>query len=188
MQKRLWHLLLIFSFFLLSTNQIDAQVDLAEPVDYGKLFAENLSRAGKVLNLSGKKIGDEGLKILLKQDFIKKLKKLDLRYNDISPEGAKNLAQSQQLPKLKKLILRHNFFADEGTVAFANSSSFPNLEVLQLGWNEVRDAGALALAESKKFPKLKKLDLRGNYLAGETKKTLRTTLAHLKSLRIFQSE
>ena len=79
MQKRLWHLLLIFSFFLLSTNQIDAQVDLAEPVDYGKLFAENLSRAGKVLNLSGKKIGDEGLKILLKQDFIKKLKKLDLR-------------------------------------------------------------------------------------------------------------
>ena len=186
MQKRKWIFLLIFTFFLLSTNRINAQFALTGPVDYEKLFAENLSRG--VLNLSGKKIGDEGLKILLKQGFIKKLKKLDLRYNAISPKGAKILAQSQPLPKLKTLILKHNFFSDEGTVAFANSTSFPNLEVLQLGWNEVRDAGALALADSKNFPKLKKLDLRGNFLAGKTKETLRATLAHLKSLRIFQAE
>ena len=186
MQKRKWVFLLIFTFFLLSTNRIDAQFDLTGPVDYEKLFFENLSGGGKVLNLSGKKIGDEGLEILLKQGFIKKLKKLDLRYNAISPKGAKILAQSQPLPKLKTLILKHNFFSDEGTVAFANSTSFPNLEVLQLGWNEVRDAGALALADSKNFPKLKKLDLRGNFLAGKTKETLRATLAHLKSLRIFQ--
>ena len=188
MQKRKWLFLLTFSFLLLSINPVGAQVDLAEPVDYGKLFTENLSRAGKVLNLSGKKIGDEGLKFLLQQEFLKKIKILDLRYNDISPIGAEYLAQSARLPKLKKLILRHNIFADEGTVAFASSSSFPNLEVLQLGWNEVRDAGALALASSKNFPKLKKLDLRGNFLAGKTKETLRTTLAHLISLRIFQSE
>ena len=186
MQKRKWVFLLIFTFFLLSTNRIDAQFDLTGPVDYEKLFVENLSRG--VLNLSGRKIGDEGLEVLLKQGFIKKLKKLDLRYNAISPKGAKILAQSQPLPKLKTLILKHNFFSDEGTVAFANSTSFPNLEVLQLGWNEVRDAGALALADSKNFPKLKKLDLRGNFLAGKTKETLRATLAHLKSLRIFQAE
>ncbi|MBC8287822.1 MAG: hypothetical protein H8E42_10165 [Nitrospinae bacterium] len=165
-----------------------AQVGSSEPVDYEKLFAENLSMGGKVLNLSGKNIGDEGLKILLKQDFIKKLKRIDLRYNAISPTGAKILAQTPALPKLKILILRHNFFADEGTLALADSSSFPNLEALQLGWNEVRDSGALALANSKNFPKLKKLDLRGNFLAGKTKDKLRTSLAHLKSLRIFQSE
>jgi len=175
----------LLMFFLLPLNWCEAQTDSS--VDYKKLFAENLSMGGKVLNLSGKKIGDEGLKILLEQDFIKKLKKLDLRYNDISPKGAEILAQTPPLPKLKTLILKHNFFADEGTLAFANSSSFPNLEALQLSWNEVRDAGALALASTKNFPKLKKLDLRGNFLAGKTKETLRTSLAHLKSLRIFQS-
>jgi len=165
-----------------------AQLTSSEPINYQELFADNLSRGGQVLNLSGKNIGDEGLKILLKQDFIKKLEKLDLRYNDISPNGAETLAHALPLPKLKTLILKHNFFADEGTVALANSHSFPNLEKLQLGWNEVRDTGAIALANSKNFPKLKKLDLRGNFLAGKTKDTLRTSLADLKSLRIFQSE
>ena len=178
----------LFLLFLLSVNLGEAQISFLEPVDYEKLFADNLSWGDKALNLSGKKIGDEGLKILLKQDFIKKLKKLDLRYNDISPNGAETLAHTPPLPKLKTLILKHNFFADEGTVALANSPSFPNLEKLQLGWNEVRDTGALALANSKNFPKLKKLDLRGNFLAGKTKDILRTSLAHLQSLRIFQSE
>jgi Ran GTPase-activating protein (RanGAP) involved in mRNA processing and transport len=186
MLKRKCFFLLMLFFLLVSWGE--AQTNFSEPVDYEKLFAENLSRGGKVLNLSGKKIGDAGLKILLKQDFLKKLKKLDLRYNDISPNGAEILAQTPPLLKLKTLILKHNIFADEGTVALANSSSFPNLETLQLGWNEVRDAGALALAHSKNFPKLKKLDLRGNFLAGKTKDILRTSLAHLKSLRIFQSE
>ena len=178
----------LFLLFLLSVNWGEAQISFSEPVDYEKLFADNLSWGDNALNLSGKKIGDEGLKILLRQDFIKKLKKLDLRYNDISPNGAETLAQTLPLPKLKTLILKHNFFADEGTVALANSPSFPNLEKLQLGWNEVRDTGALALANSKNFPKLKKLDLRGNFLAGKTKDILRTSLADLESLRIFQSE
>jgi Ran GTPase-activating protein (RanGAP) involved in mRNA processing and transport len=178
----------IFMLFLLLVSCGEAQTSFSEPVDYKKLFGDNLSRGEKALNLSGKKIGDEGLKILLKQDFIKKLEKLDLRYNDISPNGAETLAHAPPLPKLKTLILKHNFFADEGTVALANSHSFPNLEKLQLGWNEVRDTGALALANSKNFPKLKKLDLRGNFLAGKTKDILRTSLADLKSLRIFQSE
>jgi len=186
MLKRKYFFLLLIFFLFVSWGE--AQTSLSKPTDYEKLFADNLTRGGKVLNLSGKNIGDAGLKILFKQAFIKKLKKLDLRYNDISPNGAETLAQTQPLPKLKTLILKHNFFADEGTVALANSASFPNLEKLQLGWNEVRDAGALALANSKNFPKLKKLDLRGNFLAGKTKETLRSSLSYLKSLRIFQSE
>ncbi len=181
------HIFLLM-LFLLPANWSEGQIGSSELVDYEKLFAENLSMDGKVLNLSRKNIGDEGLRILLKQGFMKKLKKLDLRYNGISPKGAKTLAQTPPLPKLKTLILRHNFFADEGTVALANSSSFPNLEALQLGWNEIRDMGALALVHSKNFPKMEKLDLRGSFLAGKTKETLRASLAHLKSLRIFQSE
>ena len=173
------------------------QTDIDEPVcvmdidvllvnDYEKIFKDNLRRGA--LNLSGKKIGDKGLDILLKQEFLVDLKKLDLRYNELSPLGAKMLAGAQPFLKLKTLVLKHNFFADEGTIALARSESFPKLESLQLGWNEIRDAGALALVESENFPNLKKLDLRGNFLADKPKNALRSSFLHLKSLRIFQSE
>ncbi|MZG52867.1 MAG: hypothetical protein F3744_02280 [Nitrospinae bacterium] len=162
-----------------------AQIDSAKP-DYETLFKDNLRRG--TLNLSGKKIGDKGLQVLLKQEFVGGLKKIDLRYNEISPAGARLLANAEPFKKLKTLILKHNFLSDEGAVALAGSRSFTQLKDLQLGWNEIRDAGALAFAESKNFPNLKKLDLRGNFLAGKTKDVLRTSLAHLKSLRIFQSE
>ena len=154
-------------------------------LNFEKIFKEGLSANGKTLNLSGKKIGDNGLKILLTQPFLKKVTKLDLRYNKISEKGARLLAQSKAFGKLKSLELKHNYLLDNGTVALAQSDGFPHLEKLSLGWNEVRDAGALALAKTQTFPKLKKLDLRGNFLANETKKTLRKELAHLKSLKLF---
>jgi Ran GTPase-activating protein (RanGAP) involved in mRNA processing and transport len=166
-------------------GSVSAQADTSIK-DYEKLFKENLRRG--VLNLSGKKIGDTGISVLLKQGFLGDLKKLDLRYNEISPAGAKILVNAAPFLKLKTLILKHNFFSDDGTIAFANSSSFPKLENLQLGWNEIRDAGALALVASKNLPQLKKLDLRGNFLAGETKEVLRSSFSHLKSLRIFHSD
>lgn len=165
---------------------VSAQVDASEPDDFEVLFRDNLQRG--ILNLSGKKIGDKGLAVLLRQEFLKDLRKMDLRYNEISPAGAKMLANTLTFKKLKTLILKHNFFSDEGAIALAQSKSFPKLENLQLGWNEVRDSGALALAESQNFPELKKLDLRGNFLASQTKDVLRSSFSHLKSLRIFQSE
>jgi len=170
----------------ISAAIVSAQVENLSLGDYEKLFKDNLRRG--VLNLSGKKIGDRGLGILLKQQFLSDLKKLDLRYNGLSPVSGKMLADAKPFLKLKTLILKHNYFADEGTVAIAGSASFPKLESLQLGWNEIRDAGALALANSKNFSNLKKLDLRGNFLASKTKRVLRSTFSHLKSLRIFQSE
>ncbi len=170
----------------LSFTTAFAQVDALARDKLETLFKDNLKRG--VLNLSGKKIGDKGLSVLLKQEFLKDLKKIDLRYNEISPAGAKMLANTPTFKKLKTLILKHNFFSDDGAIAIAKSKSFPKLENLQLGWNEVRDAGALALAESQNFPELKKLDLRGNFLASQTKEVLRSSFSHLKSLRIFQSE
>jgi len=178
--------LVFFMVVLLSVTLVFAQIDASGPDELETLFKDNLQRG--VLNLSGKKIGDKGLAVLLKQEFLKDLKKMDLRYNEISPAGAKMLANTPTFKKLKTLILKHNFFSDEGAIALAKSNSFPKLENLQLGWNEVRDAGAMALAESQNFPELKKLDLRGNFLAGQTKDVLRSSFSHLKSLRIFQSE
>lgn len=176
---------IVVSAVIFSSAIASAQLDSSIP-DYEALFKDNLRRGS--LNLSGKKIGDKGLLILLKQEFLGDLKRLDLRYNEISPVGAKLLADAAPFEKLNTLILKHNFLSDEGAIALAKSSSFTQLKDLQLGWNEIRDAGALAFVESQNFPNLKKLDLRGNFLAGKTKEVLRASLSHLKSLRIFQSE
>ena len=154
-------------------------------LDYEKIFKGGLSANGKTLNLSGKKIGDKGVEILLSKGFLKKVTKLDLRYNKISEKGAKLMAASKAFGKLKSLELKHNYLLDNGAVALGQSEGFLNLEKLSLGWNEVRDAGALAFAKTKTFPKLKKLDLRGNFLSSETKNTLKKDLAHLKSLKLF---
>ncbi len=186
MRTRLWVLaIFVVSLVFFSSSIISAQIDSSNP-NYEVLFKNNLRR--DFLNLAGKKIGDKGLVILLQQDFLGDLKKLDLRYNEISALGAKELASSASFKNLKTLILKHNFLSDEGSTALANSSGFPRIKDLQLGWNEIRDAGALAFVESKNFPHLEKLDLRGNFLAGKTKEALRSSLSHLKSLRIFQSE
>lgn len=154
-------------------------------LDYEKIFKEGLSANGKTLNLSGKKIGDKGVEVLLSKKFLKKVTKLDLRYNKISEKGAKLMAQSKAFGKLQSLELKHNYLLDNGALALAQSKGFPSLEKLSLGWNEIRDAGALAFAKTKTLPKLKKLDLRGNFLSDETKNTLKKDLAHLKSLKLF---
>ncbi len=154
-------------------------------IDYNQIFQQGLSANGKSLNLSGKKIGDEGVKALVLYAPLKKVTKMDLRYNKISEKGAKLLADSKVLRKIKKLDLRHNYFLDAGAIALAQSNALPQLEKLNLSFNEIRDQGALAFARSSKFPKLKKLDLAGNFLADETKQTLKKDLGHLKSLKLY---
>ena len=135
----------IFLFFFFSLIA-SAQINSISP-DYETIFKNNLRRG--FLNLSGKKIGDKGLEVLLKQDFIGDLKKIDLRYNEISSEGGKLLANAGPFKRLKILILKHNFLSDEGAVALADSKGFTQLKDLQLAWNEIRDTGALAFAETK---------------------------------------
>ncbi len=175
---------LLVSALLIFANPVFGQLDQKE-IDFDAVFSAGFSRGGTVLNLSGKKIGDEGLKLLLKLgDPLKKVKSLDLRYCELSEEAGALLAQSQAFPNLKKLEIRHNFLMDIGTVALAEAEGMPRLEKLGLGWNEVRDAGALALAQSERFPKLKKLDLRGNFFADKTKKELKEKLVHLKKLKL----
>ncbi len=184
-RKQAWGLLLLT--WLVFPLAAGAQLDQRE-IDYEAVIDAGFRRGGTVLNLAGKKIGDEGLKILLARGpQLKKVKKLDLRYNELSEEAGRILAESQAFPNLVALELRHNFLMDAGTVALAGATGFPRLEKLGLGWNEVRDAGALALARSTRFPRLKKLDLRGNFLADATKQELKKKLSHLKSLKLEAS-
>lgn len=154
-------------------------------IDYDVLFKKGIKKRGKLLNLSGKKIGDEGIKHLIASGILEKIEKIDLRYNEITATGAELFAKIPPLPKLRVLILRHNILGDAGSIALARSNSFPNLEEMQLGWTETRDAGARAFGSSDKYQKLKKLDLRGNFLANKTKEELKKSLGNLKSLKLF---
>ncbi len=180
-----WVFACVTAFLLQSAVPGHAQFFEKGPVDYDQLFKESLKRGGKYLNLSGKKIGDEGIKHLIAGGLLDKVKKVDLRYNEITEVGAKLLADMPSRTRLQVLILRHNFLGDAGAKALAQSKSFPNLKELQLGWSEVRDAGALAFGETANFPKLEKLDLRGNFLADDTKKSLKKSLAHFESLKLY---
>ena len=154
-------------------------------IDYDKLFENGIKRRGKLLDLSGKKIGNKGIKRLIASGILEKIEKIDLRYNEITSTGAELLAKIPPLPKLRVLILRHNILGDAGSLALAQSTSFPNLEEIQLGWTETRDAGAQAFGSTDNYQKLKKLDLRGNFLANKTKEELKRSLEHLKSLKLF---
>ena len=156
-----------------------------QEIDYEQVFAQGLSANGKTLNLSGKKIGDAGLELLLGKAFLQKVTKLDLRYNNLSEKGAKLLAESKAFGKLKKLDLRHKYFLDNGAEVLAQSKHMPKLEKLNLSFNDIRDQGALAFAETSNFPKLKKLDLGGNFLANSTKRTLKEKLSRLRTLKLF---
>ena len=182
----------VLLIFLFGAGAVQAQFfeqkdifDDYTKLDYDQLFKAGLSRNGTRLNLSGKKIGDKGVALLLAHDVLKKVTALDLRYNKISEKGARLLAESQNLTQLKKLELKHNYLLDAGAVFLAGSKGFPKLQKLSVGWNEIRDQGAIAFAKSKNFPRLKALDIRGNFLADATKQTLRKDLAHLKSLKLF---
>ncbi|MDP7552908.1 MAG: hypothetical protein QF791_06890, partial [Nitrospinaceae bacterium] len=108
-------------------------LDQQGPIDYDKLFNEGLKRGGKLLDLSGKKIGDAGVDRLIASGMLGKVEKVDLRYNEISAAGAKRIAEMPPLPKIKVLIMRHNILGDTGSLALAQSNSFPNLQEIQLG-------------------------------------------------------
>jgi Ran GTPase-activating protein (RanGAP) involved in mRNA processing and transport len=176
-----WSLIFLFLIYPLATH---GQFFEEEKTDFDKLFQQQLSVNGETLNLSGKKIGDGGIKILLSHDILKKVTKLDLRYNEVTENGAKLMAASQSLSKIKTLELRHNFLADAGAKLIAQSENFTSLKELKIGWNEVRDAGAMTFTEQN-IKNLTKLDLRGNFLSNDTKTALKTSLSHYKKLLLY---
>ncbi len=86
------------------------------PIDIVKLvsFLQNSTYVTK-LNLTGLKIGNEGLKELAK---LTHLTSLNLRENNISDKGIEELAK---LTKLTSLDLADNNIRKEGAEALANS-------------------------------------------------------------------
>jgi Ran GTPase-activating protein (RanGAP) involved in mRNA processing and transport len=174
----------LFALALETSSSFSRELDKVS-IDYNVVIRESLKRNGTLLDLSGKKIGDQGLKFLIDNNILKNIEKIDLRYNEITAIGAELFAKQSPLLKLRSLILRHNFLGDKGAASLARSNSFPNLEEIELGWTETRDAGAMAFGNTHHFKSLRKLDLRGNFLANRTKEALRKSLGHLKSLKLY---
>ena len=174
----------LFALALEKSSSFSRELDKVS-IDYNVVIRESLKRNGALLDLSGKKIGDQGLKFLIDSNILKNVEKIDLRYNEITAIGADLFAKQSPLLKLRILILRHNFLGDKGAASLARSNSFPNLEEIELGWTETRDAGAMAFGNTHHFKSLRKLDLRGNFLANRTKEALRKSLGHLKSLKLY---
>ena len=174
----------LFALALERSSSFSRELDKVS-IDYNVVIQESLKRNGVLLDLSGKKIGDQGLKFLIDSNILKNVEKIDLRYNEITAIGADLFAKQSPLLKLRILILRHNFLGDKGAASLARSNSFPNLEEIELGWTETRDAGAMAFGNTHHFKSLRKLDLRGNFLANRTKEALRKSLGHIKSLKLY---
>ena len=112
--------LLAFIFESATSPGFSQELDKIQ-VDYDVLFKKGIKKRGKLLNLSGKKIGDEGIKHLIASGILEKIEKIDLRYNEITATGAELFAKIPPLPKLRVLILRHNILGDAGSIALARS-------------------------------------------------------------------
>ena len=106
----------------------------------------------KVLNLSNRYIGNEGLKDLIKIKF-KGLNELDLSYNEISNI---NMLQNSDVSKLTVLNLGFNNISD---INIFKKVNFAKLTVLNLCHNEITNINILKFVN---FDELKELDLSFN--------------------------
>ena len=75
--KNIAIILVSFLLALTPVSSFSFQLDKGL-IDYDVLFKEGLKRSGKILNLSGKKIGDRGIEHLVSSKYLGKVEKIDL--------------------------------------------------------------------------------------------------------------
>ncbi len=136
-----------------------------------------------VLILSGNNLGDEGVRALAESPHIMNLSRLILWDNRVGDEGAKALAASRFLSNLTTLDLGSNRLGDEGVKALAASPHLTNLSALILVSNHVGDEGALALAASPHLANLAELKPLDNRITSVGVSALRERFG--KRVRIY---
>ena len=129
----------------------------------------------KRLNLGGNKIGDVGAQLLAEALVFSKLGWLELGGNDIGPEGIDVLVKTATFKKLKTLNLYRNYLKDLGVRIWAEENCLTDLEEIDLALNEIGDTGLLALAHSKKFPNLASLCIDNNFTSRDAKEIAKQT-------------
>jgi hypothetical protein len=123
------------------------------------------------LDLSGKQLGDEGVKAVLAGQW--RLERLDLSSTAMTEAGAKLLAGSPAAAGLTSLELRENSLGDAGVAALAESPHLGGLVSLNLYRTEMTDVGASALAAAPHLNKLRWVSVRYNHLTAAGEEALR---------------
>lgn len=90
----------------------------------------------EVLDLSGARIGSEGVTVLARQPGWRGVRDLNLSTNDIRPEGLYELAASRHFMDLTRLSLYANSLRNPGAAA-CSRAFWPELKYLDLGGNSI---------------------------------------------------
>lgn len=99
------------------------------------------------LDLTNKKIGDDGVRSLANSKSHENLTNLNLYNNDIDDDGARALAASPYLVNLTHLDLQYNSIGDDGVRSLVNSKYLKKLIYINLNCNSIGPRGIEALAE-----------------------------------------
>jgi uncharacterized protein (TIGR02996 family) len=127
----------------------------------------------RVLDLSGNRIGDAGVRVLASRPEFRNLESLTYRGDEIDYQlcvhaiGARALAESTTLTRLSVLDLGDQYLGDGGLPLLVNSPNAAGLKRLVLDYNDLGDIGEEwvgALVRSPYLGNLRDLVLCGNRL------------------------
>ena len=130
----------------------------------GHLLSSRRLRGLRHLGLSGQRLGDEGLGLVVEQGptSLPGLERLLVERDELSVAGAQAIAASKWAARLTTLSLSDTELRAEGAAVLCESRSPSRCVRLLLGGNQLGNDGAAALARSTRFPALKELWLPRN--------------------------
>jgi uncharacterized protein (TIGR02996 family) len=112
------------------------------------------------LHLTGCRLGDHGVRLLVNSTALTGLKVLRLGDNVLGDTGVTSVARSRHLARLMTLVLRDNAIGDEGAWELAHSPCLDRLTTLDVSGNEIGASGSTALQSVARWTNLVLTDQR----------------------------
>ena len=120
-----------------------------------KLILSPLLAEVRELDLCSNDLGNGGVNLLARSQFLQNIADLNLADNWLDDAGLDALARSSDLPRLCVLALNDNEeITTEGLTAMADSPFFAGLTSLDLSRDNVNELGVRAVVTSKSFARL----------------------------------
>jgi uncharacterized protein (TIGR02996 family) len=111
------------------------------------------------LDLSGNRVGDDGLAVLMESPHLGRVRRLNLSSNRILPAGIDSLVGARSLGELVSLDLSYNRVGILGARSLGGGPGLSTVRSLNLSVCFIRDAGVQALAASPHLAHLTALQL-----------------------------
>ena len=138
------------------------------------------------INLNGKSINEEGLKLLTKFKFSNNIVELKLSKNNLDDNSLKHFSGSKLLSNLQKLDLSSNFITSIGIkymLPLEENDEFSDLNELILKSNKIDVQGIVYLSNNTYLSNLTKLDLSDNNIDDDCLEVLKQNYANMKNLK-----